>query len=281
MNWDDLRIIAAVRNRQTYAGASKELRLDETTVARRLARIQEDLGFVLFNMVDGHREPTRKCEIILRHIDEISQEITRITKIGREQSELNGTIRIAATASIAEELLAPSLAMLFETYPSLKIELKTSNENLNLSRWETDLAIRMNKPETGTSIIRKLGEIRYYIFQPAQLAKSTKNPIICAYPEELAKTPEMQELNRLGLFQQARFRAANIRIIHTLVSTYKAIGVLPEYLSGDLLEDSNLVATPIKQKREVWLLIQPHLKNDAVTRLAIDWITELFAPFRA
>ena len=38
MNWDDLRIVAAIRDEGTFAGASARLRIDETTVGRRLSR---------------------------------------------------------------------------------------------------------------------------------------------------------------------------------------------------------------------------------------------------
>ena len=51
MNWDDLRIIAAVRDEGTYAGASARLKIDETTVGRRLARVQRMLGLRLFEAV--------------------------------------------------------------------------------------------------------------------------------------------------------------------------------------------------------------------------------------
>ena len=37
MNWDDLRIIQAVRHKGSYTGAAATLRIDETTVSRRLA----------------------------------------------------------------------------------------------------------------------------------------------------------------------------------------------------------------------------------------------------
>ena len=39
MNWDDLRIIQAVRHEGSYTGAATTLRIDETTVSRRLARM--------------------------------------------------------------------------------------------------------------------------------------------------------------------------------------------------------------------------------------------------
>src|SRR5216683_1232935 len=68
MNWDDLRIIAAVRDEGTYAGASARLRIDETTVGRRLARIERALGLRLFEAVDGVHKPTRQCDTVLGHI---------------------------------------------------------------------------------------------------------------------------------------------------------------------------------------------------------------------
>ena len=73
MNWDDLRIIAAVRDEGTYAGASARLKIDETTVGRRLSRIQRTLGLRLFEAVDGVRKPTRQCEMVLAHVQDGAQ----------------------------------------------------------------------------------------------------------------------------------------------------------------------------------------------------------------
>src|SRR5450756_327201 len=70
MNWDDLRIVAAVRDTGTYAGAGAKLRIDETTVGRRLVRIERTLGIRLFEAIDGARKPTRQCEVVLGHVQE-------------------------------------------------------------------------------------------------------------------------------------------------------------------------------------------------------------------
>ena len=53
MDWDDLKIAVAVRDSGTFAGAGARLRLDETTVARRLARLQKSLGVSLFEAIDN------------------------------------------------------------------------------------------------------------------------------------------------------------------------------------------------------------------------------------
>src|SRR5512140_3337270 len=78
MNWDDLRIVAAVRDEGTYAGASARLRIDETTVGRRLARIQRELGVPLFEAVDGLRRPTRHCEAVLDHVGAMAAHVAAV-----------------------------------------------------------------------------------------------------------------------------------------------------------------------------------------------------------
>src|SRR5260370_42655321 len=107
MNWDDLRIVAAVRDEGTYAGASIRLRIDETTVGRRLARIERALGLRLFEAVDGVRKPTRQCEMVLAHIQAMAGHVAGINKVGESLQGLSGRLRIASTNAVAEELLAP------------------------------------------------------------------------------------------------------------------------------------------------------------------------------
>src|SRR5437667_1902936 len=104
MNWDDLRIVAAVRDEGTYAGASSRLRIDETTVGRRLARIERALGVRLFEAVDGVRKPTRHCEVVLEHVEAMAGHVAEIGKIGESLPGLTGQFRIASTNTVAEEL---------------------------------------------------------------------------------------------------------------------------------------------------------------------------------
>ena len=108
MNWDDLRIIAAVKDEGTYAGASARLRIDETTVGRRLARIERTLGVRLFEAADGLRKPTRQCERVLVHVQEMAAHAAEIGRIGEGLSGLVGRLRIASTNTVAEEVLSQS-----------------------------------------------------------------------------------------------------------------------------------------------------------------------------
>ncbi|WP_234679168.1 LysR family transcriptional regulator [Bradyrhizobium monzae] len=271
MNWDDLRIIAAVRDEGTYAGASARLRIDETTVGRRLSRIERSLGLRLFEAADGVRRPTRQCEAVLAHVEAMAAHAAEIGRVGASLAGPVGRLRIASTNTVAEEVLSPRASDFLRTNPGLTLQFLTSSENVKFSRWEADLAIRLRKPDKGDFAISKLGETRIYYFEPVT---TEREPVLCAYPDELGAIPEMQFLRT----KQARARCVtdNVRVIRSLIRSYQAAGVLPEYVCADLLGDRRLRATLLPKRRDVWLLVQNHLKRDAATRLTIEWIRRCF-----
>jgi DNA-binding transcriptional LysR family regulator len=277
MNWDDLRIIAAVRDKGTYAGASARLRIDETTVARRLVRIQRTLGLRLFEAVDGVRKPTRQCEMVIAHIQAMAGHVAEINQIGAELPGPIGRFRIASTNTIAEEILSPRASRLLTQNPGLTLQFLTSSENVKFSRWEADLAIRLRKPDKGDFAISKLTDVRLYFIEPA--AEFGDEPIVCGYPAYLDLIPESHFLKAKGLRQRSRCITDNVRIIKTLIQSHRAVGVLPEYLCGEFLTDRRLRVTLLPRRRDVWLLVQNHLKRDPAARIVIDWVRNCFQEF--
>lgn len=271
MNWDDLRIIAAVSDEGTYAGASARLRIDETTVGRRLSRIERALGLRLFEAADGVRKPTRQCEAVLAHVEAMAAHAAEIGRVGESLAGPVGRLRIASTNTVAEEVLSPRASDFLRANPGLTLQFLTSSENVKFSRWEADLAIRLRKPDKGDFAISKLGEIKLYYVEPVATGGE---PMLCAYPDELGAIPEMQFLRT----RKARARCVtdNVRVIRNLIRTHQAAGVLPEYSCADLLGDRRLRATLLPKRRDAWLLVQNHLKRDAATRVTIDWIRHCF-----
>ena len=275
VNWDDLRIISAIRDEGTYAGASAQLRIDETTVGRRLARIERTLGLRLFEAVDGVRKPTPQCEAVLAHVEAMAKHAAEIDKVGEGLPELVGRFRIASTNAVAEEILSPRAGQFLTRNPGLTLQFLTSAENVKFSRWEADMAIRLRKPDKGDFTISKLADVQLFLVEPA--AEPGSEPVICSYPQELDLIPESQYLEAKGLKDRSRCITDNARIIRSLVQSHRAVGILPEYLCEGLLADRRLRLTPLPRRRDVWLLVQGHLRRDPAARIVIDWIRECFA----
>lgn len=276
MNWDDLRIVRAVFQTGSFAAASRILKINETTVSRRLSRLQDDLGVVLFEAVDGARVPTADCERIAALTERIKGCTDRIEEIAQVRRGHTEKRRIAATDSIAAEVLAPQVPALLAAHPELELEFLASTENVDFSRWQADLAIRLKRPEKGNFLISKLAELPLYWVEPVARSKAS-SPWVCAYPEALDDTPESRYLNRLGVLCDARFLSKNLLVIKRLVISGQCSAVLPAYLCEDLLERPDFTFTRLRRGREAWLLRQSHLRNDPATLIVSDWIKSCFA----
>ncbi|WP_284419255.1 MULTISPECIES: LysR family transcriptional regulator [unclassified Bradyrhizobium] len=277
MNWDDLRIVAAVRDAGSYAGAGARLRIDETTVGRRLARIEIALGVRLFEAIDGVRRPTAACETVLAHVEAMAHHAAGIAQVGAAQTGVSGRFRIAATAAVAESILAPRTASLLTAHSGLRLHVLTASHNVSFSRWQADFAIRLRKPDKGDFTIARLGSLRLYLIEPASAAPS----FVCAYPDALDAIPEQQILKQRKLIDAARCITDNVRVMSEVLRSGQAAAVLPEHACHDLLGDRTLRVTQLPRRRDVWLLVQTHLKRDPAARVVIDWLRDCFADYQA
>lgn len=273
MHWDDLRIARAIYQTGSFAAAATRLRINETTVARRLRRLEEDVGVTLFEAADGARRPTAACEELVAVAGTMAGQVEQLEHIASAGRGLAGRRRIATTESIASGVLAPGVPAFLAKHPGLMLDLMASAQNVNFSRWEADLAVRMAKPDKGDFVIRKLTDLVFYLLEPV----STTSDLVCCYPDDLSGTPEMRFLAGTGLTARARVTTRTLPAMRKMVETGACAGVLPSFLCRDLLDDDAFRAQRLPQTREIWLLVQPHLKDDAATRAVIDWIRSCFA----
>ena len=272
MNWDDLRIARAVYQTGSFAAAAARLRVNETTVARRLRRLEDDLGVVLFEAADGARRPTPACDELVAVAATMASQAERLDHIGDGEG-LAGRRRIATTESIASGVLAPHIPAFLATHPGLALDLMASARNVNFSRWEADLAVRMAKPAKGDFVISKLADLTFYLLEPT----GGSSDLVCSYPDELQNTPEMRFLATTPWHQRARVTTPTLPAMRRMIETGGCAGILPSFMCKDLLDDPRWRAQQVPEDREIWLLVQPHLKDDAVTRAVIDWIRACFA----
>ncbi|WP_419910519.1 LysR family transcriptional regulator [Hoeflea sp.] len=279
MNWDDLRIALAVQQTGTYLAAAARLQIDETTVSRRMARLEKSIGFALFDAIDGIRQPTPKGAEMLRHAVRMSGEAARIAGLKDKADHPIATFRLATTDSIAVELLGAAVPPFLAKNPGLRVELLASTENVNFSRWEADFAIRLRKPEKGDFIITKLGEWVFYLITP-RAPVEIGEPLLCAYPEALDASPESRFLIEAGLKDRARCLSKNLLVIRKMLETGLCSGILPSFVCQDLIGDERFEVQRLEFTREIWLLMQPHLKREPLAREFVDWIKTCFAEIR-
>lgn len=277
MNWDDLRIISAICGTGSFTRAARELQIDETTVSRRLSRLEAAMDVILFEAVDGHRRPTAACRTILRHLDDMEQSADNIHRLLQGQNHALRKFRLTTVAVIAEYVIAPQLARLLSDWPELSLNIDSSDQNADMSRWEADFAIRLGRPKQGAFLMRKIGQMRFCLVRPKD-GGAMARAVVAGYPAALSETPEMVQLAHAAGDRPVRLETTNFEIIRRLIETGEAIAVLPDFLAEACAPHDLTEILPIAEEREVWLLSQPHLRNDPLARQVADWCSNLLLP---
>src|SRR5262245_2254938 len=110
MNWDDLRFVSSVARHGSLLRASEELRVEHTTVGRRVDAAERSLGAKLFTRGTSGLLLTRDGERLLEPLKQVEDAVSALERrASAHQGELTGTVRITAPETFGVTWLAPRL----------------------------------------------------------------------------------------------------------------------------------------------------------------------------
>jgi DNA-binding transcriptional LysR family regulator len=164
--WDDLRYFLAFARTGSMLAAAKSLGVNQSTVQRRLAELEQRLGCrLVIRHLTGYRL-TELGEALRPSAEQVEAAVTAFQRdlAGRDKG-LVGTVRLTTGSVLADRLRRTSLIDAFHArYSGLRVELVTSDRFLDLSKGEADLAIRAGDPQDNTLAGRKIADAPWAIF---------------------------------------------------------------------------------------------------------------------
>lgn len=147
VSWDDVRLFLAIADHGSLTEASRHLRLGQPTVSRRLATLEEQLGYPLFERSVEGTSLTSRGERWLdpaRRMAEWAGELSSAAE--RSDAAPAGVVRITAAPGVAFDFVAPFARRVREKYPKLQLQVLARVEYVDLARREADIALRARPP---------------------------------------------------------------------------------------------------------------------------------------
>ncbi|MBL8689135.1 MAG: LysR family transcriptional regulator [Rhodospirillaceae bacterium] len=273
MDWDHLRYVLALARGGTLTAAARTLRVNQTTVTRRLSQAETAFGARLFERIDGAFTPTEAGETAIAEAERIEAAVDAAAqRISGTDATPAGTVRITSVPLIVNRLLAPALPELRRRHPGIEPELIGDPRNFSLTKREADIALRLARPVAAGALVRRIGSISYVIVGPSR-GRADRLPWI-SYEEGLADIPPARWI-AANVAEPPRVRVNDSETIIEAVASGVGRSLLPRFVVAGDRRLRQLAPEPALT-RELWLMVHPELRRLGRIEATIAWM-EAFA----
>ena len=144
IDWDDVRYFLAAARGGSVRAAAERLRVNHSTVLRRIAQLEGRLGVQMFEKLPSGYRLTEAGEEVVELAEQMEASSNQLeTRIfGRDQG-IRGLLRVTLAPTLATHLLMPDFAEFADLHPDIEMEILPSGELANLTNREADVAIRV------------------------------------------------------------------------------------------------------------------------------------------
>jgi DNA-binding transcriptional LysR family regulator len=284
MNRDDVRYFLAVRTARSIKGAARALKVDHTTVSRRLAALEIALGASLFERTsDGLLETDvgRAIAPIAERMEIVATEIAEAAHAASDS--LEGPVRIATTPLLADHFVVPALPGLRQRFPQVEFELYSGVASVDMPRREADIAIRVHPPGKAPGedslLSRKAAKFGYALFGshsyvaahglPKRPVRTLRGHLIVGNGHPLLMAWNSQ------LDEPAEVPLTVFPFVSNLAAVVGGLGLgLIGCVAGDQHPDL-LRLSDVLDHWDVWMITNPEARNNTRVRAVKDALAEL------
>ena len=273
-DWDGLRIFLALSRARSMAAAARMLGVDETTVARRLSRLEKEMGAPLLERAQGGLTLTAAGEAVRAAAEEMESAALAAERraLGADR-QLSGRLRVTAPEILGKYFVLPALQAVHARHPGIAIELISTIARLDVTRREADVAIRTVRPTEPALVARKLARmavapyVRRARKRPAELAA-------VSYADGV-RLPLRNVEDRLPGGRVA-LRTNSIATVLEAVRLGWGAGDLPCFVGDATRELTRAFPGEKPGWLDIWLIVHADVQRTSRVRILVDELARVF-----
>jgi len=165
MDWDKLKIFHAVTQAGSFTKASETLNLSQSAISRQIQSLEYELKCSLYERHARGLSLTDNGEILYKTANEVISKIKDVeSSLMDKKDKPSGKIIVTTVVGFGGIWLTPRIQEFMEKNPDIEVELIVTDQELDLSTREADIAIWMRRPKQLNYIQKKIIDINYHIY---------------------------------------------------------------------------------------------------------------------
>ena len=284
-NWNDLESFIILSRSGKLNLAAKKLKIEPTTISRRILRLEEKLNVKLFYRSNNQYILTDDGTRLIIFAEKIESEILSINEeFTNKNVNLTGVVRISLPEGLGIEIFTKYLKEFYKEHRDLEIELLADTKARSLSNKEVDISITLSRPKRGKLVSWKLSD--YVIQLYGSKEYFTKNTMIdnlenltghkfISYVDDLVDYPELNYLHDSFNNIKILFRSNNLQAQLNAVKEGIGIALLHNFIAKKEKNLIPILPKKIKITREYWIVIHEDLINIKRIRVVVDFISRV------
>ena len=251
MDWDKLRIFHAVAEAGSFTHAGELLNLSQSAVSRQVSALEGSLNVSLFHRHARGLILTEQGELLFRTAHEVFGKLAMTAaQLSESKDRPSGPLKITTTVAFGSTWLAPRMHEFMDVYPEVEVNLLLTDQELDLSMREADVAVRLSPPRQADLIQRHLLTVHMNIYASPSYIKKHGAPLnaadmdnhrIVVYGEDIRPpVPDVNWLLRVGSesgqLRRPSLTVNNVYAIMRAVQSGAGLGALPEFMGQGLTD---------------------------------------------
>jgi DNA-binding transcriptional LysR family regulator len=286
LRWDDLLYILEVGRAGSLSGAARTLRVNHSTVFRRIAGIEQQLGVRLFDRTPGGYVPTSAGEAVVELAERLESDVVQLERrLAGQDLRPSGTVRVTTTDTLID-IIVPICSSFREAYPEVVVELVPGSQFLNLSRRDADVALRPSRIVPEDLFGRRIASIAFAPYaSPTYVAETAGRGLDSAhrwlgYDDSLSHIEPHRWMRQHVDAERVVFRASSFLALVQGARSGMGVAILPCYMVDGDAGLQRLTPPLPELATDLWLLVHDDLRKTARVRVFVDHVARELAKLR-
>lgn len=273
----------------SFAKGAEALRVDNSSVSRRIASLEKRLGVVLFQRSTRRVTPTDAGRRYYAECVRLLQEWAYADELVRNENDRpSGLLRIALPNAFGRAVVVPLMPGFLRLYPALNVDLRFSDEYQDLILSGSDIAVRVGALSDSRLVARRLGVNHRFLAAspdyleqagtPTKVEQLREHSCLNFSPLSSGSTWKLWRGGRpVSVAVGGRLRADDIEAVYRGALAGLGIAILADFVAHEALARRQLIRVLPQyavSDTEIYALYPAGRFLPAKTRCFVDYLVE-------